>query len=295
LDGGVFIGTAGWSYEDWKGTVYPSPEPRGFKPLKYLSGFFDCVEVNSTFYRPCSRSMAEGWLRQTEDRPGFTFTLKLWQRFTHERNEIWPAADVKTFCDGIEPLQNAGRLGALLMQFPQSFHDDGDNREWLAGLADAFGKYPLVVEVRHISWDTDDARDFLARSGLNFCNVDQPKFKGTIGTTAQVTGKVAYVRLHGRNLANWFRKDAGRDARYDYYYSAEELAGWIERIKALAEKAPKAYVIANNHYRGQAAANALQLRAALRGEKVAVPEALAQSYRDLAAISAEPPEQRTLF
>lgn len=283
-----WVGTAGWSYKDWKGTVYPGKTRRDFKPLQFLTDYFDCAEVNATFYAQPNLYMARGWVRMVSSNPDFLLTIKLLSRFTHERKETLDSQALETFKRGIEPLLSARRFGALLLQFPWSFRYTPENCEYLRKLAAAFLGVPKVVEVRHASWDSPEALDFFRREGLNFCNIDQPKIRDCLGTTAYLTGPIGYVRLHGRNRENWFREDAGRDARYDYYYSAQEIDEWIPRIKKLIEEAEFTFVIANNHYEGQAPANALQIKSKLARQPVAIPPELLRTYPDLAEFAREP-------
>jgi uncharacterized protein YecE (DUF72 family) len=292
--GKVYVGTAGWSYADWEGIVYPLAKPRGFSPLRYLADYFDAFEVDSTFYRPPSARMAEGWLRQTQHREDFRFTLKLWQRFTHERKEPWTPADVDSVRLGLEPLARAGRLGGLLLQFPWSFRDTPENRQRLDRLAKEFGGYPLFVEVRHGSWGEGEGYDFFRSLGLNVCNIDQPIFGRSITPGAVLTGQLGYVRLHGRNYQAWFAEaKAGeteqerRNERYNYLYADAELEEWVGHIHELMRQADAVYVFTNNHYRGQAPANALQLRAKLSGHAVPVPPAMLESFSFLGSIAAE--------
>jgi len=272
------VGTAGWSYEDWEGIVYPVSKGRGFHPLSYLAGFIDIVEVNSTFYRPARPAMVRSWLKRIEGHPDFLLALKLYQAFTHAR-EGHTAKDVDDVRQAADLVRLQGRLAALLVQFPWSFQNSPENMEYLGRLLALFDGYPLAVEVRHASWETPELRGLLAAHRAAFCNIDQPVLGASIGPSAVVTTPdFAYVRLHGRNAANWFRDGAGRDARYDYLYAAGELDEWIARIKSLGSKTGKVYVITNNHYRGQAMANALQIRNMITGEKVDVPELLLERY-----------------
>ena len=269
-----FIGPAGWSYEDWKGKVYPDPAPPGFDPLQHLASLFRCIEVNSTFYRPPAPRMSEGWARRTPE--GFLFTVKAWEKFSHDP-EGCGTADARTFQEGIAPLLQAGKLGAILVQFPWFFKDTPEGRDRIRRVADALGGWaPLVIEIRHRSWL--DALDFLRESRLSFCNIDQPNSSTAITGTSLVTGPVAYVRLHGRNARAWFDKDAGRDQKYDYLYSPQELQGWIEAIRTM--KADRLFVITNNHFQGKAVVNALQLQKAL-GRTASVPEPLKSAYGDV--------------
>ena len=272
------VGTAGWSYEDWEGVVYPLSKGRGFHALPYLAGFIDIVEVNSTFYRPADPALVRSWLKRIEARPDFLLALKLHQSFTHARSGF-TRKDVDAFRAAADILHLRGRLAALLVQFPWSYRNTPENGEYLLRLLDLFSGYPVAVEVRHGSWDTPDFYDALRGKGAAFCNIDQPLFDDSIAPSAvSTTPDFAYVRLHGRNREDWFREGAGRDDRYDYLYAADELEDWIGRIKALGRKSGKVYVVTNNHYRGQAMANALQIRNMISGEKVDVPELLLEKY-----------------
>jgi uncharacterized protein YecE (DUF72 family) len=273
-----YVGTAGWSYEDWDGIVYPVRKGSGFHPLAFLAGFVNIVEVNSTFYRPAPPAMVRSWLKRIEDHPDFVLSLKLYQAFTHARKGFTPkdVDDVRLAAD-IVRLQ--GRLAALLAQFPWSFRNSPENTEYLLRLFKDFSGYPLVVEVRHASWDTPGFYDLLRANGAAFCNIDQPLFDASIKPSAvSTTPDFAYARLHGRNYKNWFRESAGRDDRYDYLYARDELEDWITRIKDLGTKSSKIYIITNNHYRGQAMANALQIRNMITGDKVDVPDLLLERY-----------------
>jgi len=272
------VGTAGWSYEDWDGVVYPVPKPRGFHALPYLRGFIDIVEVNSTFYRAASPALVRSWLKRIEAHPDFLLSLKLHQAFTHARAG-YGQKDVDDVKAALDVLRLGGRLAALLVQFPWSYRNTPENFDYLLRLLEAFAGYPLAVEVRHASWDEPGFYGLLEGHRAAFCNIDQPLFNDSIGPSAVATNpEFAYVRFHGRNRENWFREDAGRDDRYDYLYAKDELEDWIARIKDLGRKCGKVYVITNNHYRGQAMANALQIRNMITGEKVDVPRLLLEKY-----------------
>lgn len=290
----VRIGTAGWSYEDWEGVVYPSPAPPRFDRLAYMSQFFDVLEINNTFYRPPAPKNCESWVRRTSHNRRFLFTLKLHQKFTHEREGITPE-DELVFKRGIAPIDDAGRLGCILMQFPWSFKYLPSNRRYLAELVERFKDYPLVLEVRNAAWDNNELYSFLAEKGVGFCNIDQPRFRSQLKPTERATSPVGYVRMHGQNVENWFKEDAGRDERYNYLYSMDELDPWVKRIRAIADQAQNTYVVTNNHYRGQAVVNALQLQFLLSGEKVAAPDSLHAAYPELKKVSKETPAQETLF
>lgn len=290
----IRFGPAGWSYTDWAGVVYPKPKPKGFDPLEYLAGYFDTIEVNSTFYRPARRHVAESWIRRTRFNPDFRFTAKLWKRFTHERKEAWTADDVADVRAAMDPLLEDGRLGALLLQFPWSFRRTDENREWLDDLASTFADFPLVLEVRHESWDQPEFFRELAERGIGFVNIDQPLFNDSIAPSAHATAPVGYVRVHGRNYKDWFRDKAAPHERYDYLYPPAELKPWAARAKEIAAepRTEDVYVVTNNHYRGKGITNALMLQSMVEGKKVPAPPDLFGEYGEVLEEYACPAEPR---
>jgi uncharacterized protein YecE (DUF72 family) len=296
----IRYGPAGWEYPDWSGKVYPRPQPRGFDRLRYLARFFSTVEVNATFYRPFPADVARRWAERVADVPRFRFGVKVWRRLTHERDSAYSADEVKEARAALDALAREDRLGAALLQFPWSFKREPASEEWLRGVLRALDGLPRVVEVRHASWDAPEVLAELAEAGAGIVNVDQPLFHASIRPAARVTAPVAYVRVHGRNYRDWFRKGAGRDARYDYLYTERELAPWAERVKALtqAPQAPDVYVVTNNHFRGQAAANAKMLESMVEGRTVEAPPELVSAYpealRGLAVPAAESEQPRLL-
>ncbi len=279
------IGPCGWSYDDWNGVFYPSHRPRGFRPLAYLARFFDAVEVNSTFYRIPSPRMTAEWPKLVS--PDFRFAVKLTHSFTHERAEFPAAGDVRAFHQAVQPLRESGLLGPLLVQFPWSFRHTPQAVDWLRRLADAFSDFERFVEVRHVSWAVPEALAELAAAG-GFVNIDQPQLRDCLPPSEHVFGRTAYVRLHGRNALNWFAENRQPHERYDYLYGEEELREWVRRLNAIGSKAEEVYVFTNNHYRGQAPANALELRALLTGEAVAAPAELIRAYPRLTRVAGAP-------
>jgi uncharacterized protein YecE (DUF72 family) len=275
----IRVGVAGWDYDDWRGPVYPDPAPRGFDPLAWLAGWFDAIEVNSTFYRPAATAAVRSWMARVAGRPDFRFTAKAWRRFTHERT-AFDAADVRAARAGLDLLHEGGLLGAVLLQFPWSFKRDEATREWLREVTTAFRGLPLVLEVRHASWDVPAFHASLAEHGIGFVNVDQPMFRGSLGPSAVATARVGYVRIHGRNVKDWFRAGATRDERYDYLYAPDELAPWVERAREVAAspRVTDVYVVTNNHFGGQEVVNALQLRSMIEGRRVEAPETVLRAF-----------------
>ncbi|MBI4470789.1 MAG: DUF72 domain-containing protein [Acidobacteria bacterium] len=279
----IRVGPAGWSYEDWNGIVYPKPAPRGFDPLAYLAGYFDTIEINSSFYRPPQAKSAAAWAGRVAAHPDFRFTAKLFRSFTHEVSSVRPD-DERAFREGIRPLTEAGLLGAVLIQFPWSFKNEPASRSYLFGLLDRFSDLPRVVEVRHRSWNSADILEELRTRGAGTCNIDQPVFARSLAPGEVVTSAVGYVRLHGRNYQDWFTDTPGGVERYNYLYTPVELEPWIERIRSIASDTREVYVITNNHFEGKAVVNALEIRSSLSGVPVRVPESLPKQYPRLSKI-----------
>ena len=291
----IRIGLAGWSYGDWAGVVYPKPKPKEFDPLAFLAGYFDAMELNTSYYHPVSRRNAEQWVERTDFNPDFRFTAKLWKRFTHERDKVWTVDEVRQTREGLDAIHEAGRLGAVLVQFPWSFRNTEENRDWLDAVVREFSDWPLALEVRHESWNEPDVFAELAERGIGFVNIDQPLFAKSLGPSARVTSSVGYVRVHGRNYRNWFRKTASALERYDYLYTENELKPWAERTKEMAAhpRVSDVYVVTNNHVRGKGVVNAMMLQTMLTGRKVHAPETLLSEYRETLAPYVLPPEEET--
>lgn len=289
------IGPAGWSYADWNGYVYPTPRPKGFHEASYLSQFFDTIEINTSFYQPLRPDHASLWLERVAANPNFVFTAKLWQKFTHDPSAT--PEDERAVRAGFDVLRDAGKLGAILAQFPFSFHRSHDTVAYLTAVLKRFGDYPLVVEFRHASWHTPETLEFLRVFHAGFCNIDQPLVGRSLPPSAEVTSPVGYVRLHGRRYDTWFSDDPDTPSheRYNYLYSADELDPWIDRIRSINQHTGNTFVVTNNHFQGKAVVNALQLLSALKNTKVKVPEPLRQHFPQLERIASEMPAAPTLF
>jgi uncharacterized protein YecE (DUF72 family) len=288
----IRIGTAGWSYKDWDGIFYPSGmQRRKQHALEYLARFFDTTEINTSFYGPLKPELAKLWCRKVAAvNKNFLFTAKLYRAFTHSPLSIMEptsAASIRPSDDdesrtreGLDALANEGRFGALLIQFPISFKNTSLNREYLDRLLRQFIEYPRVVEVRHSSWNDPATLAAFAQKDVGFCNIDQPLLGRSLAPTEHVTGPIGYVRLHGRNYEQWFDSD-NRNDRYNYLYSEKELEGWKDRIRSVASRAQKTYVITNNHFESKAGVNALELKAMIGGKRVLAPPTLLQKYPEL--------------
>ena len=291
----IYVGPAGWSYPDWKRILYPDPRPKGFHEATFLADFFNTIEINTSFYHPMQPAHAEQWIERVAANPKFLFTAKLWRNFTHDDSTT--AADVDLVRAGFDILQKAKRLGAMLLQFPFSFHKTPETTKRLNLLLDQFGDYPLVVEVRHSSWAKKEFYDLLHRRGVGFCNIDQPVIGRSLVPSERVTSPIGYVRLHGRRYDTWFSDDPDSppSERYNYLYSAAELEPWAKRIEHVAETADKTFVVTNNHFQAKGIVNALELMNLLSGQKVKVPEQLRSHYPQLEPIADAPAKEPTLF
>ena len=271
----IRVGPAGWSYTDWEGTVYP-PHGSKFDHLAYLSSFFDTIEINSPFYRIPPPTHAKSWVRRVSGNPDFRFTTKVFRGFTHEKASL-AATDLKAFRNYLDPLMEAGRLGAILLQFPWSFKNSPESLAKLEALFAAFDAYPKALEVRHSTFQNDDFTRFLDEHAVAWVNVDQPLFDNSVKPADTVTGPLAYARFHGRNYDKWFAHQESWE-RYNYLYSEKELEPWVERIQNMA-KSKDTFVITNNHFRGQAIVNAGELKDAL-GQGGKLPPQLKEVYPD---------------
>ena len=300
----VRIGTSGWSYPSgkgtWNGVFYPRSQkrrPRGapkFDELAFYAEHFDTVEINSSFYRIPSPETATDWAARTPS--GFEFSLKLYQKFTHpdmflEATGGDPAdlgqGDVDEFRAAIDPLARAGKLGVLLAQFPASFKNEPNTRGYLEWLLERFREYTVAVELRHRSWsdDRDATLALLGSFNAAWTQIDEPKFRGSIRQNLVADpGAFLYLRLHGRNAAQWWKHDKSED-RYNYLYSADELKPFSEIVEKATRQERKAYVYANNHFSAKSVANAAILKYQI-GQDVPgeYPERFVEEFPDLKGI-----------
>ena len=289
----IYIGIAGWSYPDWRGIVYPTSKT---DPLTYVSQYVDCVEINSTFYRPPSSRNTQTWLDKTLDKADFFFTAKLHRSFTHEGHLSHDL--VAQIHQGFEPLLEARRLKHLLAQFKYDFSDTPATRKQLVSIKERFSDaFNLIVEVRHKSWESPEALGFLNHLGVGVCNLDYPTTSNSFDLKHCTIGNHGYMRLHGRNARAWFDKNAGRDETYNYDYQAHELLQIKDRLTQLAKSSQDVVLIGNNHYKGAELANAIELKHLLTGQKQRVPPGLIKAYPRLEriAIKETPKGQQTFF
>jgi uncharacterized protein YecE (DUF72 family) len=286
------IGTSGWNYPSgkgkWNGVFYPATRSKRagtdqFDELRFYAEHFDTVEVNSTFYGQPRAEVTRAWVARTP--AAFDFSVKLYQKFTHPkmfRNAALKRApgsegalldllaqvtqsDIDDFRAGIEPLAASGKLGALLAQFPASFKDTPPSRDYLAQLLTAFGDYPIAVELRHSSWSDAIAETVALLNGFGaaWVQIDEPKFRFSIRQNyLPNVSSFYYMRLHGRNAAQWWRHEKSED-RYNYLYSAQELREFADTAGAANELVKKSYLYTNNHFSAKSVVNAVMLKAQL--------------------------------
>jgi len=313
------IGTSGWNYPTgkgtWNGIFYPLPEDRqrGFDELSFYAERFNVVEVNSTFYGQPRANVTLGWAKRTP--PGFEFAVKLFQKFTHPNMAIRQAqaypersrgvsidpgpvtqADVDAFKGGIDPLAATGKLGPILAQFPSSFQRTPEAVAYLRWLMTTFADYQLAIELRHRSWsDATDTRSELDAHRAAWVQIDEPKFASSIRQDL-VGGPSAiyYLRLHGRNAAQWWDHAESED-RYNYWYSQEQLEPIAKAVRDVRSMIKKAYLFLNNHFSAQSIANAVMLKKMLDEPlDTRMPAELVERFPDLAGIVPTLPRARLL-
>ena len=290
------IGTSGWNYPSgqgaWNGVFYPATRGRakGFDELAYYAEHFDTVEINTTFYGSPKASVAQTWVDRTP--AGFEFSLKLYRKFTHSETRGLPALDrdeVDLYRDGIEPLAKAGKIGALLAQFPASFKQSPESSEYLDRLLSNFRDYPVAVELRHRSWSDDFAAtlSLLNRHGAALTQIDEPKFRLSIrqNQLPNVTS-FYYMRLHGRNADKWWKHDKSED-RYNYLYSGDELKPIAGTADAARRLVKKFYLYFNNHFAAKSVVNAVMIKNQL-GEPIPgeYPKSFTDAYPHVAGLLA---------
>jgi uncharacterized protein YecE (DUF72 family) len=278
----IKIGTSGYSYpgappKGWYGAFYPEKKTKEFDELKYYSQVFNTCEINSTFYRPPTPAITTAWATKTPD--DFLFAIKLWQKFTHPMKigrtgleELWEPPSQKDFDEfrsGILPLAEAGKLGVLLLQYPAGFHFSAGNLEIVQNTLRRFYDYPKAVELRHKSWNENNAEleSLLLENRASGVLIDEPKFATSIRQKPRTVGDIFYFRAHGRNAKAWWNPKESWE-RYDYLYSRAEIKKHAERITAAASTSgvKKAFAFYNNHARANAAANAIMLSQELGGD-----------------------------
>ncbi len=252
----ILIGTSGYSYEDWRGELYPAELPKE-EFLRYYSLFFPFTELNFSYYAMPTANALKAMVARTPS--SFLFSIKAHKSLTHEIGLNWKDA-AGQFGQAVSALAKADRLAAVLIQLPYSFHHTPDNRRYLSELLSALAPLPLVVEFRNDEWYTSRVYDELDKRRVGSVMVDRPDLPGLPPVDERVTGGLGYIRFHGRNETTWWSGD--NVSRYDYLYSEEELQACVPRLRRMA-KSGTLLVAFNNHANGSAVKNAKSLKALL--------------------------------
>jgi uncharacterized protein YecE (DUF72 family) len=257
----IKIGTSGFSFDDWKGIVYP----QHLKKEDWLRYYekelgFNTLEVNFTYYTLPSPRSLEGMSRKTSE--SFQFAVKAFKGMTHEIKDkdtnifLNNKRTFDQFLHSLKPLIDTGKLGCVLAQFPFSFYPKTENLEYLKRFKELMGTIPLIIEFRNRSWLKEKTLQFLKEHLMGYCVVDEPKLPQLMTFHPEATSEIGYFRFHGRNR-NWF--NVPTSVRYNYLYSEEELKEFIPPIKMIASKTDKVFIFFNNCHAGSAAKNATML------------------------------------
>ncbi len=295
--GDILVGTASWTDKSLLASGwYPKGVDSAEERLRFYAEHFSLVEVDSTYYFPPSEKNSELWVERTPKH--FKFNIKAFSLLTQHPTrvealykDLQPYVDKKNvypndlepklvdevwdrFLTALEPLEKAGKLGALLFQFPPWFTIARKNKDYILKCAKRAAPYQIAVELRHQSWMTDDNQketlDFLEGHGLPYVCVDMPQgFKSSLPPVVAATADLAMVRFHGHNAKDW--ESGSVQKRFKYLYSEKELAEWAPKIAALADEAKQTHVLMNNCYRDYAQQNALELANVLRNGSWAGP------------------------
>ena len=296
--GEILIGITGWTEPTLvkAGTFYPKRTMSAEDRLRFYAEQFPIVEVDSTYYAPPSERNAELWIDRTPKH--FVFNVKAYSLLTNHPtkadalykdlreqltgdladkknvyreqlpgevvDEVW-----QRFHDALMPLHSAGKLGAVLFQFPQWFVISRKNKEYIAECAERLKDFRIAVEFRHRTWleerNREETLSFLEEHDLPFVCVDMPQgFDSSLPPISAATAKdLAMVRFHGRDPAQWKKKNVSAAERFRYEYSREELQEWVPKVKDLAESARETHVLMNNCYQDYAVRSARDLGALL--------------------------------
>jgi len=248
--GMIKIGTSGYSYNDWKGVVYPSSlDKKHF--LKHYSSYFKLTEINFTYYRLPTPGIFEGILKKVPE--DFEFVVKLSGELTHERDKAKSA--VKQFRAGIKPMVESGQLVTTLAQFPYSFKPNQENYDHLKFLRDELNDVRINVEFRNEYWIKEETFEFLSNNDLGYVCVDAPDLPRLVPPIVKATTELGYIRFHGRRKEHWWNPPDPH-MRYDYLYDEEELEEWVDKTEELEKYTDDMVILFNNHYQGKSAKNA---------------------------------------
>lgn len=248
----IYVGTCGYGYKDWAGSFYPATIAPA-EMLPYYARHFCAVEIDSSYYGvPSAATIASMDARSPSE---FRFSFKAPGTVTHPPGPLARVHDdARLLRERLEPLEAAGKLAAVLMQFPNAFKPNAASEAYLAAVADALAGVALVAEFRHRDWQRAQTFDLLRALGIGWSNVDLPALETLPRASADAVGPVGYARFHGRNARQWWT--GTNVTRYDYSYTMDELAPWADRVLDVAAQTQQTFAFFNNHARGRAARNA---------------------------------------
>lgn len=267
------VGTCGWTDKTLLacGRFYPPTAKSAEERLRFYAANFNTVEVDSSYYNLPSERNSHLWVERTPT--DFIFNIKAYQSLTLHRREQPPTElEWQMFASALRPLQEAGKLGYLLFQFPPWFPASDANRAYIRECQERLAGFQLAIQFRHVSWlatreQTHATLSFLQEHDLTYTCVDEPQFTkpSTIPPIAAVTTpSIAVLRFNGRNHENWYARGIPVYERFRYRYNEAELTEWLPQIKKLATKASVVYIMFNNCFEDDAMVNAKELLAQLR-------------------------------
>jgi uncharacterized protein YecE (DUF72 family) len=263
----IYVGTSSWSdHTDF----YPEGLPKN-QQIRFYAQVFPIVEINSTYYRMMPERNFRLWAERTP--PGFVFDVKPFRQLTwHDRKNPPQDEVMDEFRRSMQPLRDAGKLGAVTFQFPPWFTFLPSNVEYIRQARESLPDDRVCVEFRHRSWLDGDHVPHLIETlrdyGVGLTVVDEPQLgSGSVPTVLEVTTPdLSLVRFHGRNYKTWYKKVKRTADRFDYLYSEEELEEWVPNVAKLAGEAQVLHVFFNNNRADYAVRNARQLTALLQDD-----------------------------
>lgn len=288
-EGQIFVGVAGWNYPEWRGLLENEGAERSRSELFHLATWFNLVEINSTYYHPSETKTVKAWLAEIGEGRGFLFTARLWNKFVRER-ALLLQNDIRLMKAALAPLQEAGKLGAVLVQVMPSMRYSESNELWLLGLVNLFAEFPLFVENLHGSWAKSDTLLRLQDRGVGLVATFQAEAPATFSKiTAQRT---MYLRCRGRHENAHLTSPGATPADL---YSSAEISSLARMLKNMLPELAQAFVVFNNSAQGRSLANAVQLRHALTGDLMDLPRNFVQAFPALNRIASVSAQQCDLF
>jgi uncharacterized protein YecE (DUF72 family) len=263
----VRIGICSWADEGLVKHWYPREVRTAEQRLRYYAERYDTVEVDSPFYALPTHEVAARWAERTP--PGFVFHAKASKQMTgHEETDSLERAFAE-FRDALGPLEAAGKLRGVLLQYHPRFKKSPEALEELSGVRDLLTPLVPLIEFRHRSWMTEEEREhtlsFLEQHGLAYVSVDSPRTRASnvMPRIAAATHEVAYIRFHGRNWKTWNKKTKTSGERFDWLYEREELEEWVDPIARFGQEGREVYAMFNNNRNDYAPRSAQVLRGLL--------------------------------